>query len=190
MLIDISLDGQIIAVGDSNRLVYLWQIATTQLLATFVGHTSWVWSVAFSHDGNMLASSGSDMTVRLWERNTGQCWQILTEYTGCVWSVNYSLDDQRLASGSSHQTIRLWDVATGEDLQVLRGHMGGVFSLLFTTDDQLRTTNYLERLFREFRTKSDKIGTFSNETSCLTVFWLVVELDHAKHDRRSSANNS
>jgi transposase-like protein len=54
----------------------------------------------------------------------------------------------------------------------------------------IRTTNHLERLFREFRTKSDEIGAFPNETSCLTVFWLVVERDHAKHDRRSSANNS
>ncbi|MFN7789740.1 MAG: hypothetical protein ACK5QY_15310 [Pseudanabaena sp.] len=48
----------------------------------------------------------------------------------------------------------------------------------------------MKRLFREFRTKSDEIGAFLNETSCLTLFWLVVERDHAKHDRRSSANNS
>jgi putative transposase len=54
----------------------------------------------------------------------------------------------------------------------------------------IRTTNHLERLFREFRTKSDEIGAFPNETSCLTVFWLVVERDHAKHDRKTSANNS
>jgi transposase-like protein len=54
----------------------------------------------------------------------------------------------------------------------------------------LRTTNHLERLFREFRTRSDEIAAFPNETSCLTLFWLVVERDHAKHDRRISANNS
>ena len=47
----------------------------------------------------------------------------------------------------------------------------------------IRTTNHLDRLFREFRTKSDEIGAFPNETSCLTLFWLVVERDHAKHDR-------
>jgi putative transposase len=47
----------------------------------------------------------------------------------------------------------------------------------------IRTTNHLERLFREFRTKSDEIGAFPNETSCLTVFCMVVERDHAKHDR-------
>ncbi len=53
----------------------------------------------------------------------------------------------------------------------------------------IRTTNHLERLFR-FRTKSDEIGAFPHEISCLAVFWLVVERDHAKHDRKACANNS
>jgi putative transposase len=47
----------------------------------------------------------------------------------------------------------------------------------------VRTTNALERLFREFRTKSDEIGAFPNEDSCLTIFFLVLQRDHAKHDR-------
>jgi transposase-like protein len=48
----------------------------------------------------------------------------------------------------------------------------------------------LERFFREFRAKADEIGAFPNETSCLTVFALVVERDHAKHNRLPVAKNS
>ena len=47
----------------------------------------------------------------------------------------------------------------------------------------VRSTNLLERFFREFRTKADEIGAFPNEMSCLTVFHLIVVRDHAKHDR-------
>ncbi|HQE62880.1 MAG TPA: peptide chain release factor N(5)-glutamine methyltransferase [Candidatus Latescibacteria bacterium] len=47
----------------------------------------------------------------------------------------------------------------------------------------IRTTNHLERLFREFRNKADEIGAFPNEQSCLTLFFLVVQREHAKHDR-------
>jgi putative transposase len=54
----------------------------------------------------------------------------------------------------------------------------------------IRTTNRLERLFREFRTKSDEIGALPYEVSCLTVFFLVIERDHAKHNRKSVAKNS
>jgi transposase-like protein len=51
----------------------------------------------------------------------------------------------------------------------------------------LRTTNLLERLFREFRAKADEIGAFPNETSCLTLFFVVVRREHAKHNRASMA---
>jgi transposase-like protein len=47
----------------------------------------------------------------------------------------------------------------------------------------VRSTNLLERFFREFRTKADEIGSFPNELSCLTVFHLIVVRDHAKHNR-------
>jgi len=47
----------------------------------------------------------------------------------------------------------------------------------------IRSTNLLERFFREFRTKADEIGSFPNELTCLTIFHLIVVRDHAKHDR-------
>lgn len=54
----------------------------------------------------------------------------------------------------------------------------------------IHSTNLLERFFREFRAKSDEIGSFPNETSCLTVFYLVMVRDHTKHQRLTFANNS
>ena len=51
----------------------------------------------------------------------------------------------------------------------------------------IRTTNHLERFFREFRNKADEIGAFPNATSCLTLFFLVMLRDHAKHDRLQMA---
>lgn len=47
----------------------------------------------------------------------------------------------------------------------------------------IRTSNALERLFREFRNKADEIGAFPNEESCLAIFFLVSRREHAKHDR-------
>jgi putative transposase len=51
----------------------------------------------------------------------------------------------------------------------------------------IRSTNLLERFFREFRTKSDEIGAFPNELSSLVVFHLIVIRDDAKHDRGRTA---
>jgi putative transposase len=54
----------------------------------------------------------------------------------------------------------------------------------------IRTTNLIERFFREFRNKADEIGAFPNEQSCLTLFFMVLQLEHAKHDRHFVANTS
>ena len=47
----------------------------------------------------------------------------------------------------------------------------------------IHSTNLLERFFCEFRAKSDEIGSFPNEPSCLTVFYLVMIRNHTKHQR-------
>ena len=133
MSIDISPDGQMVAVGDSSCMVHLWNIATNQLLATFEGHTGPVWSVVFSPDGNTLASSGSDASVPLWDVRSGQCLRVLTEHTGCVWSVSFSPDGQRLASDD--RTVRVWNLQA-ECLHILKHRAKNVYSVHFWPDNQ------------------------------------------------------
>jgi WD40 repeat protein len=133
--IDLSPDGQTIAVGDSNGNIYLWNISTAQLLDTFSGHKGWVWSVAFSPDGKTLASGSSDSSVRLWDVESGSCLQVLTDHTGCVWSVSFSADGQQLASCSDDKTVRLWNLQ-GQCLRVLKGHTQSVYAVHFAPDRQ------------------------------------------------------
>jgi len=52
----------------------------------------------------------------------------------------------------------------------------------------VRSTNLLERFFREFRTKADEIGAFPNDLTCLTLFHLIMVRDHAKHERGDFAH--
>ena len=55
---------------------------------------------------------------------------------------------------------------------------------------RIHSTNLLERFFREFRAKADEIGSFPNDKSCLTIFYIVMLRDHAKHHRLDFAKNS
>ena len=45
----------------------LWDAATGEELVRLPGHTSYVYSLAFSPDGQTLASGSGDATVRLWD---------------------------------------------------------------------------------------------------------------------------
>ncbi len=68
--ISFSPDGQTLAGGGPDRIVYLWNVATGKREQSFVGHTSGVFNVLFSRDGNTLASVCRRET-NLWDVTTG-----------------------------------------------------------------------------------------------------------------------
>jgi hypothetical protein len=47
--------------------VWLWDLARGEEVAQLQGHTSYVWSLAWSPDGSTLASGSGDFTIRLWD---------------------------------------------------------------------------------------------------------------------------
>ena len=105
----------------------------------------------------------------------------------------YEVDSMEKAQQRLQQFVAKWQLLEPKAVQVFQRDLELTFTF-YQFDSSLhrhiRTTNHLERLFREFRTKSDEMGAFPHETSCLTVFFLVIERDHAEHDRKSMAKNS
>jgi transposase-like protein len=45
----------------------------------------------------------------------------------------------------------------------------------------IRTTNLLERFFREFRSRADEIGCFGSQAQAETLFYLILKREKAKH---------
>ena len=94
---------------------------------------------------------------------------------------------QRLAT-----FIEKWEVFEPKAVQTFQRDIELTFTFYQFAPElypRIRTSNLLERLFEEFRRKSDEIGAFPNEQSCLTLFFLVVQRDHAKHNRSMVAKN-
>lgn len=129
-----SPNGQLLATGDTDGSVCLWDVTTGQQLLICQGHTSWVYAVNFSPDSQMLASSGLDQTIRVWNVRTGESYRMLQGHTDSVWSIAFSPDGYTLASGSADQTIRLWTVRTGECLKILQGHTNWIASVSYSLD--------------------------------------------------------
>jgi len=105
----------------------------------------------------------------------------------------YEAETYEQAQQQLQQFIAKWESIEPKAVQVFQRDLELTFTFYqfdSTLHRHIRTTNHLERLFREFRMKSDEIGAFPHETSCLTVFFLVIERDHAKHDRKSVAKKS
>ena len=142
-----SPNGKILASGNTDGKVRLWDVATGRPRKPFITHTSQVLSVAFSPDGKILAASSND-GVRLFNVVTGR--QILIpasgppgylsrpgkpgiDYTGWAWSVAFSPDSQTLAVG--YRNVRLFSVVSGRQIgQPLPVHFG--YSVAFSPNGQ------------------------------------------------------
>ncbi|KST61780.1 hypothetical protein BC008_06970 [Mastigocoleus testarum BC008] len=138
--VSFSPTGKFLAMGDTKGQIYLWQVASSRLLLTFEGHSSWVVSLHWrpmnlespDKEDTILASSSYDRTVRLWNPHTGQCVKTLTGHPNWVLSVAWSPDGNTIASGGDDGTIRLWDYRTGQCVKILTGHHNWVLSIAWS----------------------------------------------------------
>jgi eukaryotic-like serine/threonine-protein kinase len=111
-----SSDSQRLAWGDcadSSSTVYVWHMRTDKI-QTLPGHTSSVWTVAWSPDGKQLASAGMDGTIRIWEPATGSCRHVM-KVSAYITAVAWSPDGKRLASAGWLQ-VQIWDAVSGQAL--------------------------------------------------------------------------
>jgi WD40 repeat protein len=143
-----SPDSQLLAIGDSNNLVSLWQVSDGQSRATLRGHRGWVWAVGWSLDGNILVSGGEDQTVRLWDIKSERCLAILTGHCGTVRAVAWQPNGNLLASSSNDHQIRLWDTRTKTCSQVLQGHRNWVMSVAWSPDGRVLASASFDQTVR------------------------------------------
>ena len=142
-----SPDGKLLATGNGDGYVRLWNPATEQAIGAPLpaDPQDGVGSVAFSPDGKLLASAGGDGYVRLWNPATRQAIgaPLLADSGGGVTAVAFSPDGTLLATAGGDGTVRLWNPATrqpaGAPLRAATVR-GGVNAVAFSPDGTLLAT--------------------------------------------------
>lgn len=137
-----SSDNQLLAAGDTEGTVRLWQmgnhqgdeITLEQPCLSIDGHLGPIIAIAWEPNGNRFVTASQDYRLKIWHSQTGECLQTLMGHRKAVWDVVWSLDGSLVVSGSGDHTIKLWDPETGSCLATLKGHQSLVYSLDLSPD--------------------------------------------------------
>ena len=124
----------IVASGDREKTLQLWDVASGKMVRKFEGHNKPVQSVACSPDGQHVLTGSSDATARLWSLDSGKEVRKFSGHAKDVSSVAFSPDGRHVLTGSWDRTARLWDVATGAEIRRFEGHTEGITSVGFSPD--------------------------------------------------------
>ncbi|WP_026734639.1 NACHT domain-containing protein [Fischerella sp. PCC 9605] len=154
LAVGFSPDGKLLASGDYDGVVCLWEAASGREILTCKGHTNSVCAIAFSPDGQILASSSADQTVRLWHVHSGKCFHTLQGHISWVRAVAFSPDGQILASCGDDQTVRLWHVHSGKCFHTLQGHVSWVRAVAFSLDGQILASGSHDQTVRLWHLQS------------------------------------
>ncbi|MDH7515327.1 MAG: WD40 repeat domain-containing protein, partial [Bacteroidota bacterium] len=131
----LSPDDALVAAGDMNGHILIWEAASGALLHDIAAHKRYISDIAFTPDGRTIAACGRDDTLSLWDASTGR--ELRRIAAGCVWvnALSVSHDGSLLATAGQDGSVKVWDLAGGSLVRVLGRHRRFARTVLFTPDD-------------------------------------------------------
>ena len=135
-----------LASASSVGTIWLWEVDTTRLIATFTAQEAGMpkyasefakVGLAFSPDSTRLASSSWDGMIMISNLHTEQMPLFLQGRAGAEFAIKFTAlawapDSTKLVSGSMDKSLQIWDAETGTELNTIRGHTGGITGLAFS----------------------------------------------------------
>jgi len=129
-----SVDGRILAIGDYDNSINLYDVQTGKLLSSIKNRTD-IGDLSFLKDGVTLVSDYSffndNTTLKLWDVQSGN---LINTFN--VKYLSFSENGKVFASWGNDLTIKLWDIQSGKLMKTYEGHGQQVNSVVFSSDNK------------------------------------------------------
>ena len=134
----LSGDARLLASGDWNGSVFVWDMTKHSIASSLIGHTQYVGGCLFAPRSHLLATSSWDDTLRLWDASLGR--PLVTLKQAQVF--NFSPDGNRLAVRLGESELAVAEIAHSDSYQVLNPEMIGNRSHEDTLGDVIRSAPF------------------------------------------------
>ncbi len=170
-----SADSNVIAAGDIDGTIGLWDATTGQTIKSFKAHSDTVLDVVFSPDGKTLATAGQDDTMRWWDIHTAENIKTFSEYLDGRSYMKYSPDGKTIAI-IRHDQIWLRDATTGKHVKTFKGHTQYIMGIGFSASGDTIATGSADKTARLWNAQTgESIRTLTGHTD--TVYTPVFSPD-------------
>jgi WD40 repeat protein len=131
-----SPDGSLLAVGDEQGLIRLWNTTTWAVESELKGHNGSVGGLAFAPDGTTLVSGGaSDNSVRVWKLSSRETIENAVQ-PGALRAASYS-SDGRLYAVAYLDTVKFFDATTHATVATVAGFALSITAAAFVPGSHL-----------------------------------------------------
>lgn len=134
---DFSPDGTLLATGDEDGLVTIWDVATGEQLHSMAGHANIVTYVRFMDDGTLVSAS-QEGTVNTWNVQTGE--RTDSELFPGSTTMVISPDERFMAIGRSDATLSMREEGSLVPSTVLEDSSDLMIRPAFSSDSLLCAT--------------------------------------------------
>lgn len=169
----LAIAGGLIAAGNAEGEIRLWNGADGADRLTLLGHTGSVRDVAISPKGDLIASAGADGTLRLWKPPVAT--KVLPGGEMTVEVAALTGDRTLIALGGvagGTQSIVVRNVASGAVIATLLGHEGPLTAVAFSADKTKLISGSADKTARVWNLADPKfpeIAKFVGHTAAISA---------------------
>ena len=107
-----------IVTGIKEKIVYLWDFQTLNLIGSILVHDEAITFIKTSKELNGFVTGSVDGMIKLWNFSTISCLKTLIGHEGSVLSCKINHEGTKLISGGEDRSIRIWDLKSGKQIAI------------------------------------------------------------------------